>query len=179
MGGTGSASLEGLTLDPLVTWRHHAPPSLLYRSTLHRKAQAARACVTSGRCSARRHWQQAASNDARAGPALRRDKCCRANTRPDIAARDSRPQPSYRARTPGQAPRSGSGGRWASPDRTTPWLQQRMPGIRNLWRSRHHGEGSPSTGLAFACARHTGPLAGPGRSRFSVLLETCPDNPRN
>lgn len=87
MGGTSSVSLEGLALDPLVTWRHHAPPSLLYRSTHHRKAQAARACVTSGRCSARRHWQQAASNDARAGPALHRDKCRRANTGPRSLAR--------------------------------------------------------------------------------------------
>lgn len=38
----------------------------------YRKAQAARACVTCGPCSARRHWQQAASNDALA-PALHRD----------------------------------------------------------------------------------------------------------
>lgn len=64
-------------------------------------------------------------------------------TRPDIAARDLPPQSSCRARTPGQAPRSDSGGRRASPDSATPWLQQRMPGIRNLWRSRRHGEGSP------------------------------------
>lgn len=66
--------IDSLAIAPLITWRRHAPPSLLYRATYHREAQAARACVTCGRCSARRHWQQAASDDAHACPAWRRDK---------------------------------------------------------------------------------------------------------
>jgi hypothetical protein len=55
-----------------------------------REALAARACFTCGPCSARRHWQQAASNDARAGPAFRRDNvppCDGANTGPRSLAR--------------------------------------------------------------------------------------------